>query len=88
MKRLYQMDIVECEGSLYESLDALVEYARTDPSAFVIHTNIELVDVEINDGLSITYKIVDAYDEEDNDIWVTKIDTFDYEWSSMLTLVA
>lgn len=88
MKRLYQMDIVECEGSLYASLDALVEYARKDPSAFIVFTDFELVDIEINDGLSITYKIVDEYDKDDNAIWVTKIDTFDYEWSSMLTLVA
>jgi hypothetical protein len=88
MKRLYEMDIVECEGSLYASLDALVEYARKDPSAFVIFTDIELVDVEINDGLSITYKMVDEHDKDDNPIVVTKIDTFDYEWSSMLTLVA
>lgn len=89
MARLYNMDIVKCEDALYESLDALVEYAKEQPETFITYTNAEVTDVKINDDgeLQIDYLLED-YDENDNEIKVAKSETFSYEWGEMMTLVA
>lgn len=91
MARLYNMDIVKCEDVLYESLDALVEYAKTYPEEFITYTKntAEVTDVKINDNgdLQIDYLLED-YDENDNEIQVAKSEFFSYEWTDMMTLVA
>lgn len=89
MARLYNADIIECEDYLYESLDALIEYAKTNPKEFVVYSDVEVVSVDTETGeLRITYKMIDEYDENDVEIWVTKTDTFDYKFKGMMTLVA
>lgn len=89
MARLYNADILECEDSLYESLDALIEYAKANASQFVVYSDIEVQEVKINDNgeLQIDYLLNDI-DENDNDVQVHKSETFSYEWKSMMTLVA
>jgi hypothetical protein len=89
MARLYNMDIVECEDGLYESLDALVEYAKANPKEFVVYSDVEVVSVDTETGeLRIVYKMIDEYDENDNEVWVTKTETFEYNLKDMMTLVA
>lgn len=89
MPRLYNADVIECEDYLYESLDALIEYAKNNPSDFVVYKNVEVDDVKINDNgdLQIDYSM-DDIDENDNDIIVHKSETFSYKWKGMMTLVA
>ena len=89
MTRLYNADIVECEESLYENLDALIEYAKKYPSEFVTYTDIEVVEVKINDDseLQIDYLLNDI-DDNDNDVQVPKSETFSYSYKDMMTLVA
>lgn len=89
MARLYNADIIECEDALYESLDALIEYAKAHASEFVVYSDIEVEDVKINDqgDLQIDYLMNDI-DENDNDIQVHKSETFSYKWKEMMTLVA
>lgn len=89
MKRLYNADVIECEDYLYESLDALIEYAKANASEFVVYSNVEVEDVKINDkgDLQIDYILEDT-DEEGNDIQVHRSETFSYSWKGMMTLVA
>jgi hypothetical protein len=88
MTRLYCADILECENFLYEDLDTLIEYAKQNTSEFVTYTDIELVSVEHgDDGLEITYKVVDEYDENDNEIVVTKKETFNIDYKQMMVTV-
>lgn len=89
MKRLYNADIIECEGYLYESRDALIEYAKKHASEFVVYSDIEVQEVKINDDmeLQIDYSMKD-YDENDNEVEVFKSETFSYSFKGMMTLVA
>ena len=88
MSNLYCADIIQCEGFIYEDLDTLVEYARQNPKEFVIYSDIELVEVKRGDeGLDITYTMVDDYDDNDNPIMVTKTETFDIEYKQMMVTV-
>jgi len=87
-ERLYCADIIKCEDFLYEDMDTLIEYARQNPSEFVTFSDIELIEIKHgDDGLEITYKMVDEYDEDDNEVWVTKTESFDIEYSQMMVTV-
>jgi|1048.fasta_scaffold11173_7 hypothetical protein len=87
-ERLYCADIIKCEDFLYEDMETLIEYARQNPSEFVTYTDIELIEVKHGDeGLEITYKVVDDYDEDDNEVWVTKTESFDLEYPQMMVTV-
>jgi len=87
-ERLYCADIFKCEDFLYEDMDTLIEYARQNPSEFVTFSDIELIEIKHgDDGLEITYKMVDEYDEDDNEVWVTKTESFDIEYSQMMVTV-
>ena len=88
MTRLYCADILKCEDFLYEDLDTLIEYARQNTSEFVTYSDIELIEVKHGDnGLEITYKVIDEYDENDNEVWVTKTESFEIEYQQMMVTV-
>jgi hypothetical protein len=87
-ERLYCADIIKCNDFMYEDMETLIEYARQNPSEFVTYTDIELIEVKHGDeGLEITYKVVDDYDEDDNAVWVTKTESFDLEYPQMMVTV-
>lgn len=87
-ERLYCADIIKCNDFMYEDMDTLIEYARQNPSEFVTYTDIELVEIKHGDeGLEITYKMVDDYDEDDNEVWVTKTESFEIEYPQMMVTV-
>jgi len=87
-ERLYCADIIKCNDFMYEDMETLIEYARQNPSEFVTYTDIELIEVKHGDeGLEITYKVVDDYDEDDNEVWVTKTESFDLEYPQMMVTV-
>jgi hypothetical protein len=88
MTRLYCADILKCEDFLYEDLDTLIEYAKQNPSEFVIYTDIEDVEVKHgDDGLEITYKMIDEYDENDEPVWKYRTESFDIEYQQMMVTV-
>ncbi len=69
MTNLYNQDIIECEGELYEDATALIAYATENYKGFIIDSDAELVEVRYEDGnLVIEYKTVDDYDADDNPI--------------------
>ena len=87
-ERLYCADIIKCNDFMYEDMETLIEYARQNPSEFVTYTDIELIEVKHgDDGLEITYKVVDDYDENDNEVWATKTESFDLEYPQMMETV-
>lgn len=87
-ERLYCADIIKCNDFMYEDMETLIEYARQNPSEFVTYTDIELIEVKHgDDGLEITYKVVDDYDENDNEVWATKTESFDLEYPQMMVTV-
>ena len=86
--RLYCADIIKCENFLYEDTDTLLEYARQNTSEFITYSDFELVSVEHGDeGLEITYKMVDDYDADDNEIIVTKKESFEITYEQMMVTV-
>jgi ABC-type phosphate/phosphonate transport system substrate-binding protein len=86
--RLYCADIIKCEDFLYEDMDTLIEYARQNTSEFITYTDFELVEIKHgDDGLEITYKVVDDYDEDDNEVIVTKTESFEIEYPQMMVTV-
>ena len=87
-ERLYCADIIKCNDFMYEDMETLIEYARQNPSEFVTYTDIELIEVKHgDDGLEIPYKVVDDYDENDNEVWATKTESFDLEYPQMMVTV-
>jgi hypothetical protein len=73
---------------MYEDMDTLIEYARQNPSEFVTYSDMELIEIKHGDeGLEITYKTIDEYDENDNEILKTETETFDIESAQMMVTV-
>lgn len=88
MSRLYCADIIKCDDALYESEDTLVEYAIQNPETFIIYSDIELLDATIgDDGLEITYRRLDEYDENDNEIYKVETESFSIEYVEMMVTV-
>lgn len=88
-KRIYWSDIIECEDQLFEDADALEAVARQTPECFISDWsyNYELVSVELNDELEITYTETDTYDENGDEVRVTKKETFSYNYSKELAVL-
>jgi hypothetical protein len=86
-RRLYCADIIKCEDFLYEDHDTLIAYAIENPDEFIGKVYEEIISVDVEDGLRITYTMVDDYDENDNEILKTEIETFDIEHSQMMVTV-
>jgi hypothetical protein len=89
VSRIYWQDIVECEDQLFETLDALVAYATEAPEAFLgsFNDDNELVSVKITDSLEITYTRVVDYDEDENEIRKTDVETFDYNHRKEMAVI-
>jgi hypothetical protein len=85
--RLYCADIIKCEDFLYEDDDTLIAYATENPDEFIGKVYEEIVSVDTEDGLRITYTMVDDYDENDNEILKTETETFDIEYTQMMVTV-
>ena len=86
--RLYCADIIKCNDFMYEDMETLIEYARQNPSEFVTYSDVELIEIKHGDeGLEITYKVIDEYDENDNEVWVTKTESFELEYPQMMVTV-
>lgn len=84
---LYNQDILECEGGLYEDAETLVTYAKQHFSEFIIYSQVELVDARYENGeLVIEYKM-DSYDDNDNEIVVVEKETFEVAPRDMMTTV-
>jgi hypothetical protein len=77
MTNLYNQDIIECEGELYEDATALIAYATENFRDFIIDSDAELVEVRCDYALVIEYKTVDDYDADDNPIIKTVKDEFE-----------
>ena len=88
-KRIYWSDIIECEDQLFEDADALEAVATEHPECFISdwNYNYELVSVELNDKLEITYTETDTYDENGDEVRVTKKETFSYNYSKELAVL-
>jgi uncharacterized membrane protein len=89
-KRIYWSDIIECEGQLFENLDALIAVATETPECFYSYWSFdnEIVKVEITEkGLEITYSSVDDYDAEGNEIREETTETFSYDYSKELAVL-
>jgi hypothetical protein len=89
-KRIYWSDIIECEGQLFENLDALIAVATETPECFYSYwdSDNEIVKVEITDaGLEITYTSVDDYDDEGNEIREETTEKFSYDYSKELAVL-
>lgn len=87
-ERLYCADIIKCNDFMYEDMETLIEYARQNPSEFVTYSDVELIEIKHGDeGLEITYKVIDEYDENDNEVWVTKTESFELEYPQMMVTV-
>jgi hypothetical protein len=68
MNDIWQKTVVECEGGLFENLDALVAVAEQEPNYFLGNIGVERHDVEVsldeeNNLLVITW----SYEEWDDD---------------------
>lgn len=88
MSRLYCADIIKCDDALYESEDTLVEYAIQHPEEFIVYSDAELLDATIgDDGLEITYKFLDEYDENDEAVYKIETESFDIERVEMMVAV-
>ena len=86
--RLYCADIIKCEDFLYDDLDTLIQYATENASEFVTYSDVEVIEVIHGDnGLQITFKTVDDYDEDGNEIYATKVESFDIEYTQMMVTV-
>jgi hypothetical protein len=85
--RLYCADIIKCENFLYEDDDTLIAYALENPEEFIGKYYEEIVSVDTEDGLRITYTKVDDYDEDENEILKTETETFDIEYTQMMVTV-
>ena len=85
--RLYCADIIKCENFLYEDDDTLIAYALENPEEFIGKWHEEIVSVDTEDGLRITYTKVDDYDEDENEILKTVTETFDIEYTQMMVTV-
>lgn len=88
MPNLYNQDIIECEGALYDDASTLVAYAKDNFKDFIIDSDAELIDVRYDDGnLVIEYKTIDDYDANDNPIFKTEKDEFDITPRDMMVTV-
>jgi hypothetical protein len=86
-RRLYCADIVKCNDFLYEDDDTLIAYAIENPDEFIGKVYEEIISVDTEDGLRITYTMIDDYDENDNEILKTETETFDIEYTQMMVTV-
>lgn len=88
-KRIYWSDIVECEDQLFEDTEALEAVALQDPELFITYWNsdYELVSVEVTDELEITYTEIDSYDDNGEEVRVTKTEKFSYSYSNQLAVL-
>jgi hypothetical protein len=87
-KRIYWSDIVECEDQLFESLDALVAVATETPECFDFwFSEYEIVSVEVNDQLEITYTTIDDYDDNGDEIRKTEVEKLDYSYGKELAVL-
>lgn len=86
-RRLYCADIVKCNDFLYEDDDTLIAYAIENPDEFIGKVYEEIISVDTEDGLRITYTMIDDYDENDNEILKTETETFDIEHTQMMVTV-
>jgi hypothetical protein len=74
---LYLDDVIECEGTLYRNIEALLSYAKQNPSEFLVFKNIELHEVELDEDareLKFTYNLVGLDDDEDDSVNVESFD--------------
>lgn len=90
MTHLYNADIIKCEDMLFQNLDALIEYARQNPSVFIVYRDVELVSVHRDDdsGDLVIVWMMEDIDENDNDIMVERTETFPIEFADLMVLVA
>lgn len=86
-RRLYCADIIKCNDFLYEDDDTLIAYATENPDEFIGKSYEEIISVDTEDGLRITYTRVDDYDENDNEILKTETETFEIEYTQMMVTV-
>lgn len=87
-KRIYWSDIIECEDQLFENLDALVAVATETPECFIgAVSDCEIVSVEVNDQLEITYTTIDDYDDNGDEIRKTEVEKFDYSYAKELAVL-
>lgn len=87
-KRIHWADIVECEGQLFENLDALVAVAIETPECFIgAVSDCEIVSVEVNDELEITYTTIDDYDDNGDEIRKTEKESFEYNYQKELAVL-
>lgn len=86
-RRLYCADIIKCNDFLYEDHDTLIAYATENPDEFIGKYYEEVTNVDVEDGLRITYTRVEDFDEKDNEIYSTHTETFDIEYTQMMVTV-
>jgi hypothetical protein len=83
---LYNQDVIECEGALYEDAETLVTYAKEHYKEFIVYSDVEILDVRYDGELIIEYR-TDSYDENDNEIKVVEKETFEVTPRDMMTTV-
>ena len=90
MANLYNADIIKCEDMLFQNLDTLIEYARQNPSVFIVYRDVELVKVDRDDdsGDLVIVFMMEDIDENDNDIMVERTETFPIEFADLMVLAA
>lgn len=88
-KRIYWSDIVECEDQLFDDIEALEAVALQDPELFITYwtSDYELVNVEVTDELEITFTELDFYDDNGEEVRVTKTEKFSYSYSKQLAVL-
>ena len=90
MTNLWQKTIVECEGGLFEHLDALVAVAEQDPDYFLGRgSGLEKHDVEVsldeeNNLLVITWSYED-WDDDGKSILEPESEKFEYFYRTLYT---
>lgn len=85
---LYNQDIIECEGALYEDAETLVAYAKDHTKEFIVYSDVEILDVRYEDGnLVIEYNEVTDYDDNDNPVYKKTKEEFEVTPRDMMTTV-